>query len=97
MRTTTITMITYLGSWDLGASIIIVMFVVGQHPFLLEALTQVDNNMSKQHVSLACYCGAIFDLKNKIKLTYSKDFSWEKNDPNSPDFERISFSKSPDF
>jgi hypothetical protein len=38
-----------------------------------------------------------FDLKNQIKLTYSKDFSWEKNDPNSPDFERISFSKSPDF
>jgi hypothetical protein len=47
MRTTTITMIAYLGSWDLGASIIIVMFVVDQHPFLLEALTQVDNNMSK--------------------------------------------------
>jgi hypothetical protein len=39
----------------------------------------------------------IFNLKKKIKLTYSKDFSWEKNDPNSPDFERIYFSKSPDF
>jgi len=49
IQTTTIIVITYLGSWDLGALIIIVMFMVDQHPFLFEALTQVDttpqNNM----------------------------------------------------
>jgi hypothetical protein len=28
--------------------------------------------------------------------THTKDFSWKKNDPNSPDFEEF-FSKLPDF
>jgi hypothetical protein len=50
IRTTTIIAIAYLGSWDLGVSIIIVMFMVDQHPSLLEALTQVNKNTSKQHV-----------------------------------------------
>jgi hypothetical protein len=37
-----------------------------------------------------------FDLKNMIS-TYTKDFSWKKNDLNSPDFEGKIKSKSPDF
>jgi hypothetical protein len=47
IQTTTIIVITYLGNWDLGASIIIVMFMADQHPFLFEVLTQVNNNTSK--------------------------------------------------
>jgi hypothetical protein len=34
----TITPTTYLGSWALVASIMVVRFMVDQHPFLLEAL-----------------------------------------------------------
>jgi hypothetical protein len=35
---------TYLGNWALEASIIVARFMDDQHPFLLEALTRVDNN-----------------------------------------------------
>jgi len=54
--TTTITPTTYLGSLALVASIIIVRFMVDQHPFLLEALAQVDNNIFpfQQHFKVAC-------------------------------------------
>jgi hypothetical protein len=37
------------------------------------------------------FCGEIspnFDLQNMIS-TCTKDFSWKKNDPYSPDFEKI--------
>jgi hypothetical protein len=37
--TSTITPTTYLGNWALVASIIITIFMVDQHPFLLEALS----------------------------------------------------------
>jgi hypothetical protein len=39
VSTSTITPATYLGSWALIISIIVVRFMVDQHPFLLEALT----------------------------------------------------------
>jgi hypothetical protein len=42
--TATITSTTYLGSWAFIASIIVVRFMVNQRPFLLEALTQINNN-----------------------------------------------------
>jgi hypothetical protein len=40
----TIAPATYLGNWAFIASFIIVRFMVDQHPLLLEALAQVDNN-----------------------------------------------------
>jgi hypothetical protein len=46
--TTTIALATYLRSWPFVTSIIVVSFMVDPHPFLLEALTWVDNNTSKQ-------------------------------------------------
>jgi hypothetical protein len=42
---TTIALTTYLRSWAFVASIIVIKFMVSQHPFLLEALTQMDNNI----------------------------------------------------
>ncbi len=42
--TSTIALTTYLRSWAFITSIIIIRFMVDQHPFLLEALAQVDNN-----------------------------------------------------
>jgi hypothetical protein len=42
--TTTITPTTYLKNWAFVASIIAHRFMVDQYPFLLEALTRVDNN-----------------------------------------------------
>jgi hypothetical protein len=44
ISTSTITLTTYLRNWALIVSIVVVRFMVDQHPFLLEALTQVDNN-----------------------------------------------------
>ncbi len=41
----TIAPITYLGSWALVVSIIVVRFMVDQQPFFLETLAQVDNNI----------------------------------------------------
>jgi hypothetical protein len=37
--TTTITPVTYLGNWALIVSIIVVKFMIDQHPFLSKALT----------------------------------------------------------
>ncbi len=53
---TTITPTTYLGNWAFIASIIVVRFMVDQHPFLLETLTQVDNNtfLFQQHFKATC-------------------------------------------
>jgi hypothetical protein len=51
---TTITLITYLGSWAFVASIIAVRFMVNQHPCLFEALTRVDNFPFQQHFKVAC-------------------------------------------
>jgi hypothetical protein len=44
MLITTIALITYFKSWAFVALIIATKFMVDQHPFLVEALTQVDNN-----------------------------------------------------
>ncbi len=44
--TITIALITYLGNWALVALIIVFRFMIDQHPFLLEMLTQ-----SQQHLS----------------------------------------------
>jgi hypothetical protein len=54
--TTTIASTTYLKNWALIASIIVVRFMVDQCPFLLEALTQVDNNTFpfQQHFKVTC-------------------------------------------
>jgi hypothetical protein len=42
--TSTIAPIAYLGNWALVASIIVVKFMVDQHPFFLETLAQINNN-----------------------------------------------------
>jgi hypothetical protein len=42
--TSTIAPTTYLGSWALVVSIIVVRFMVDHRPFLLEALAQVNSN-----------------------------------------------------
>jgi hypothetical protein len=54
--TATIAPIAYLRSWAFVASIIAARFMVDQCPFLLEALTQVDNNSFpfQQHLKVAC-------------------------------------------
>ncbi len=51
---TTITLITYLGSWAFVASIIAARFMVDQHPCLFEALTWVDNFPFQQHFKVTC-------------------------------------------
>jgi len=56
ISTSTIAPTTYLGNWALITIIIIVRFMVDQHPFLVEAVTQINNNTflsnntSRQHV-----------------------------------------------
>jgi hypothetical protein len=52
----TITSIVYLRSWALVASIIVIRFMVDQCPFLLEALTQINNNTFpfQQHFKAPC-------------------------------------------
>ncbi len=52
----TIAPLTYLRSWAFVASIIATRFMVDQCPFLLEALTLVDNNtfLFQQHFKAAC-------------------------------------------
>jgi len=52
----TITPTTYLKGWAFVISIIVVRFMVDQHPFLLEALIQIDNNtfLFQQHFKATC-------------------------------------------
>jgi hypothetical protein len=52
----TIALTTYLESWAFVTSIIIVRFMVDQHPFLLETLAQDNNNtfFSQQHLKATC-------------------------------------------
>ncbi len=45
---TTITLITYIGSWAFVVSIIVVKFMVDQHPFLFETFAQVNNTFHFQ-------------------------------------------------
>jgi hypothetical protein len=54
--TITITLTTYLGSWALVISIIIVRFMVNQCPFFFKTLAQVDKNtfFFQQHLKVAC-------------------------------------------
>jgi len=54
--TATIGPTTYLRNWALVASIIVIRFIVDQHPFLFEALAWVDNNTFpfQQHFKVAC-------------------------------------------
>jgi hypothetical protein len=54
--TFTIAPTTYLGNWALVALIIVVRFMVDQHPFLLEALTWINNNTFsfQQDLNAAC-------------------------------------------
>jgi hypothetical protein len=48
--TSTIAPIAYLRNWALITIVIAIRFMVDQCPFLLEVLTQIDNNTSRQHV-----------------------------------------------
>jgi hypothetical protein len=52
----TIALVTYLGNWAFVASIIVVKFMVIQCFFLLETLTQIDNNtfLVHQHLKMTC-------------------------------------------
>jgi hypothetical protein len=50
ISTSTIIPTTYLRNWAFVISIVVARFMVDQCPFILEALTQVDNNTLKQHV-----------------------------------------------
>ncbi len=53
--TFTIALTTYSGSWALVTSIIVVRFMVDQHPFLFEALTWVNNTFPfQQHLKATC-------------------------------------------
>ncbi len=54
--TTTIALTTYLRSWALVVSIIIVRLMVDQHFFLLKTLTWIDNNTFpfQQHLKATC-------------------------------------------
>jgi hypothetical protein len=54
--TTIISPTTYLGCWALVVSIIVTRFMVNQHPFLFEALAQIDNNNFpfQQHLKATC-------------------------------------------
>jgi hypothetical protein len=54
--TATITSTNYLKNWALLTSVIAVRYMVDQHPFLLEALTQFDNNTFpfQQHLRVVC-------------------------------------------
>jgi hypothetical protein len=56
ISTSTITLIAYLGSWALVASIIAARFMVDQRRFFLEALTRIDNNSFslQQHLKVIC-------------------------------------------
>jgi hypothetical protein len=56
ISTTTIALTTYLMSWALVTLIIVVRFMVDQHPFLFDALTQVDNDtfFFQQHLKATC-------------------------------------------
>ncbi len=51
-----ITPTSYLGSWVLVALVITTRFMVDQCPFLLEALTQINNNtfLFQQHLKVTC-------------------------------------------
>jgi hypothetical protein len=54
--TSTIAPTTYLRSWALVVSIVVVRFMVNQRPFFLEALARVDNNTFpfQQHLQTTC-------------------------------------------
>ncbi len=54
--TSTIAFATYLKSWAFIISVIVVGFMVHQHPVLLKALTRVDNNTFpfQQHLKATC-------------------------------------------
>ncbi len=53
--TSTIAQVVYLGSWALVALVIIIRFMVDQCPFLLEALTWVNNTfLFQQHFKATC-------------------------------------------
>ncbi len=56
ISTSTIAPTTYLGNWVFIALVIIVRFMVDQHPFLVEALTQINKNTFpfQQHFKAAC-------------------------------------------
>ncbi len=53
---TTIALTTYLRNWPFVTSIIAINVMVDQHPFLLEALTWVNNNtfLFQQHFKATC-------------------------------------------
>ncbi len=53
--TTIITLIAYLGSWAFVASIIVAKFMIDQRPYLLEALSWVDNNTFPFSNTLRCH------------------------------------------
>jgi len=54
--TSMIAPIVYLGNWAIIALVIIVRFMIDQHPFFLETLAQVDNNtfFFQQHFKTIC-------------------------------------------
>ncbi len=55
ISTSTIALEAYLGNWVLVVSVITARFTVDQRPFLLEALTQVNNTFPfQQHFKTTC-------------------------------------------
>jgi hypothetical protein len=56
ISTSTIALVAYLGSWVLVVLVITIRFMVDQHPFLLEALTWINNNTFpfQQHLKATC-------------------------------------------
>jgi hypothetical protein len=85
--TTTMIPTTYLWSWALVASIIVVRFMVDQRPFLFEALTLVNNNTFPfhQHLKVICdfrlplvhACFPLFEQLIRQQMVWLQDSIWK--------------------
>ncbi len=60
--TSTIALTTYLRSWALVTSIIVIRFMVNQRPFLLEVLAQVNNNTFPFQQNFKATCDFLLPL-----------------------------------
>jgi len=85
--TSTIAPTTYLRSWALVVLIIIAKFIVNWRPFLLKALTRVDNNtfLFQQHISfLATLQGNMWFSTTPSSCVFSSIWTthWATNDSN---------------
>ncbi len=85
--TSTITHVAHLGNWAFVTSIIVVRFMINQCPFLLEALTWVNNTFPfQQNLKVACYllpplarvCLPPFEQLIKQQMVQLQDFISER-------------------